>query len=244
MANITYTFKRYEKKYLLNKYQYQRFKEMTKKEIVIDDFGKCEIRNIYFDNDSNELTLTSLSKPNYKEKLRMRCYNDDYDNTFLEIKKKVNGIVYKRRDKFKLDDAKSIINNIDIGYNSQVLNEIKYMINHYNLRSALYLGYSRIAFKGIRDPNFRLTIDTNIRYRNYDLDIRKDYGEYLLKEDEYLMEIKVFDAMPIWLTDVLNELKIYPVSFSKYTKIYEKENLNKMEELSCFKVSLQMHQAV
>ena len=47
------------------------------------------------------------------------------------------------------------------------------------------------------------------------------------KENYYIMEIKTLGSIPLWLVKTLSELKIYPVSFSKYGKIYTK----KKEEL-------------
>jgi hypothetical protein len=34
------------------------------------------------------------------------------------------------------------------------------------------------------------------------------------------MEIKTDGAMPLWLSHALDELKIYPTSFSKYGRAY------------------------
>ncbi|MNW19369.1 VTC domain protein [compost metagenome] len=53
------------------------------------------ITNIYYDTECNTLIRNSLSKPKYKEKLRLRAYgtpNAD-SNVYLEIKKKVVGLV-------------------------------------------------------------------------------------------------------------------------------------------------------
>ena len=57
----------------------------------------------------------------------------------------------------------------------------------------------------------------NIRSRRYDLALEKgDYGERLLPENIYLMEIKTSLAKPLWLTHVLAELDIKRTKFSKY----------------------------
>ena len=48
------------------------------------------ISNIYYDTDDNRLIRSSIEKPVYKEKLRMRSYGtpNAHDKVFLEIKKK------------------------------------------------------------------------------------------------------------------------------------------------------------
>ena len=49
-----------------------------------------------------------------------------------------------------------------------------------------------------------------------------DYGENVLKGDQYLMELKLSYSIPVWMAHMLSELEIYPVSFSKYGNIYTK----------------------
>ena len=47
------------------------------------------------------------------------------------------------------------------------------------------------------------------------------WGEQLLSPGERLMEIKISNAMPLWLAEALSGCGIYPTSFSKYGKAYE-----------------------
>ena len=92
-------FKRYEKKYLLTKEQYADIMRALKPYMQIDEYGLTTITNVYYDTDDYWLIRNSLEKPPYKEKLRVRSYQvPDADSTvFVEIKKKWDGIVYKRR---------------------------------------------------------------------------------------------------------------------------------------------------
>ena len=104
---FTYIFQRVEKKYLLTQEQYDYLTKAIEPYMAIDKYGETNIRNIYFDNCDDELIETSLKKPVYKEKLRLRSYGvPEYDSTvFFEIKKKYRGIVYKRRISMKLYEA-------------------------------------------------------------------------------------------------------------------------------------------
>ena len=36
------------------------------------------------------------------------------------------------------------------------------------------------------------------------------------------MEVKIPGAAPVWLSHILSELNIFPISFSKYGKCYQK----------------------
>ena len=108
---FTYIFKRVEKKYMLTREQYEYLVKAITPYMEPDHYGETEIRNIYFDNDDNELIETSLLKPEYKEKLRLRSYGvpDENSTVFFEIKKKYRGIVYKRRISMKLKEATAYI---------------------------------------------------------------------------------------------------------------------------------------
>jgi len=44
------------------------------------------------------------------------------------------------------------------------------------------------------------------------------------------MEIKIPGAMPLWLSHILDELEIFPISLSKYGKGYEQSELIKKNE--------------
>lgn len=107
--------------------------------------------------------------------------------------------------------------------NKQIFKELDYCFKKYNLNPKLYLSYERYSYEGIEDKNFRITFDTNIISRDYDLNLEKgDYGTKLIDENAFIMEVKNIGSMPLWLTHILAEMKIYPISFSKYGKIYQK----------------------
>ena len=227
-------FKRIEKKYLINKDTYNLLMKKLNDYIIPDKYGISSIRNIYYDTKDYRLIRKSLDKPIYKEKFRVRCYGD-VDNSsvvFVELKKKYKSVVYKRRVGMKLDESKNFILNGDyVGNNPQIENEIQYFLNYYeNIAPAIFISYDRLAFCGKENSELRITFDTNIVYRYNQLMLENGVGgDYLLDSDMYLMEIKIPEAMPIWLSKILDDLKIYPTSFSKYGMAYlqtiEKEKL-------------------
>ena len=96
-----FVFKRVEKKYLVDQYQIDTFLQAIEPNVNNDLYGQYTVCNIYFDTEHYDLIRTSIDKPVYKEKLRLRSYGvPKGDNkVFLEIKKKYKGVVYKRRIK-------------------------------------------------------------------------------------------------------------------------------------------------
>lgn len=221
------TFKRREMKFLLNKEQYEEICKRIVPYMTEDDFGKHTILNIYLDNCNDDLIRSSLGKPVYKEKLRLRTYNEAYDDSkaFLEIKKKLNGITYKRRYELTY---KKLFDYITYGSipleRGQVFEEIDYMIKRMSLVPRIVICYDREAYYGNDDNEFRLTFDDNLRYRYDELDLRLgDHGKRLIITPYKVMEVKSAGAIPFWLAQTLSELKVYAGAFSKYGTIYQKE---------------------
>ena len=221
-------FERIEEKYFLDKNQKELLFKEIDKYITKDKYYKSNILNIYFDNDNNELVIKSGTKPIYKNKIRLRSYNIPNINSdvFLEIKSKYNGITSKRRIKLKLSEFYDYIENNNKN-NSQIMNELDYFFKYYNLRPNYFIGYDRLSYKTIDNDNLRITIDSNLRYRKDHLSLEYgDNGKKYFDDDRYIMEIKTLNSMPLWLTNILSKLKIYPISFSKYGEIYKKEMFN------------------
>lgn len=214
------TFNRLEKKFILTEEQYLRIKEEIDKRFVPDEYGETTICNLYYDTPDYLLITRSVEKPIFKEKLRLRTYGVPKETStgFAEVKRKYNGVVYKRRITMPLGDAMRFLNDeIDIENPTQISKEIKHFLRFYkNLSPMFYISYDRSAFFFKEDRDFRITFDKNLTWRNYDLDLTKGvYGEKLLKDGEVLMEVKVPAAIPLWMTDILSEMKIYTRSFSK-----------------------------
>ena len=213
-------FKRLEVKYLLSEKQYNQIRERLSGRMEVDEYGLSTISSIYYDTENYDIIRTSLEKPAYTEKLRLRTYGEVREDStaFLELKKKYDGVVYKRRITLPLKEAMDYLNKgIYPSKDSQILREIDYFIKHYEPERKTYVAYDRIAMYGIEDEALRITFDKNIRTA-FDRDdlLQGPEGTPVIKEGERLMEIKAAGAMPLWLVNILSDLEIYPVSFSKY----------------------------
>ncbi len=218
-------FKRVEKKYILTKEQFEGLMPLINEYMRGDEYGESTICNIYYDTPNYQLIRTSIDKPVYKEKLRIRTYGAPTEDTttFVEIKKKYKGIVYKRRISMKYKDAIDFTcNGAPPKKDSQIAREIRWFIDYYRgTAPAMVITYERTAFFAKDDPNLRITFDKNLLWRDYDVDLTKGiYGNSILPDGCRLMEVKIPDSMPLWLAHKFDELKIYPTSFSKYGRAY------------------------
>ena len=223
-------FNSYEKKYLLSKEQYEALRRRMAPYMEEDAYGLHTIRNIYYDTDTDELIRTSLDKPQYKEKFRVRCYGTPKEDSpiFLEIKKKYRGLVNKRRAVLSQKEARAYLEQgVRPMKYTQILKEIDYFLHSHNAVPKVYLAYDRVALFGKEDAEFRVTFDTNIRYRNDDLKLENDSDTTMLQgRGFYLMEVKILNAMPLWFAHLLDEMEIRSISFSKYGTAYKKNLQN------------------
>lgn len=219
------SFKRYEEKYLLSKEQYEVILEEMDEYMVPDIYGKTTNCNVYYDTENWDLIRASIEKPVYKEKLRVRSYGVPKagDPVFIEIKKKYDDVVYKRRITMNSEcTERYLTGDRSLSPGSQISREIEYFQRIHNARPAVYIAYDRISFAGKENTELRITFDKNIRFREYALDLRSgDFGENLLPYDTVLMEIKIPGTTPLWMAHILSKVKAKPSSYSKYGTYYK-----------------------
>ena len=218
-------FKRYELKYLLTPEQKEKVLAAMQPYMKLDKYGRTTIRNLYYDTDTYLLIRRSTEKPAYKEKLRIRSYSqaDDSSTVFVELKKKYKHVVYKRRISLPYTDAAAWLSKErHPDKHTQIANEIDYFMELYGtLHPTVFLSYEREAYYANDGSDFRVTFDDNILCRQDDLSLASDvYGTPILPEGKVLMEIKCSGGIPLWMTHVLSEEKIYKTSFSKYGTAY------------------------
>lgn len=219
------TFKRYELKYLLTPAQKQAVLRGIEPFMELDRYGRTTIRSIYCDTENFRLVRRSVEKPAYKEKLRLRSYQQAQPGqpVFVELKKKYRDVVYKRR--LALAEglvAASFAQNLPLPAEGQIAAEIEYFRQYYGpLRPAVFLSYEREAYYALDGGDLRITFDENILFRCRDLSLCAPvFGSPILPGELTLMEIKTPGGLPLSLAHLLDREKIFKTSFSKYGEAY------------------------
>ena len=220
------TFKRYELKYLMNRQQKEAILRTMEDHMKLDQYGRTTIRNIYFDTDTYRLIRRSLEGPAYKEKLRVRSYGPAGGDTpvFVELKKKYQNVVYKRRLICPEEEVMKCFSSVKpLPVHSQIGNEIEYFRNYYQtLHPTVFLSYERQAYYVLDGSDFRVTFDENILYRQEQLSLGSAvYGTPILERGQTLMEIKTSGGIPLWMSGLLTENHLFKTSFSKYGTAYK-----------------------
>ncbi len=218
-------FARVELKYRLTAAQDRFLRESLKPYVHPDRYGESTICNLYCDTPDFRLIRKSIEKPDYKEKMRLRSYGPagPDDKTFLELKKKFDGIVYKRRICLAEKDAMAYFEGASpLPEDTQIAREIDWFMAMYgDIRPQVYLDYDREAFYSNDDPDLRITFDRNIHFRTDDLSLQSlPGGRFVIRPGESIMEIKASGAMPLWLTALLTQANAQRTSFSKIGTAY------------------------
>ncbi len=240
MKSITYnsTFVRYEKKYILTAEQYRQLSSALEDYTMLDEYGKTDIYTIYYDTPDFLLVRRSMEKPIFKEKLRLRIYGkpENFSAAFVEIKRKYDKTVYKRRFSLSYAEALAYFQN-PIG-DTQIAKEICYALHCYpKIQPAMVIMYTRISKIGKDDPSLRITFDSDIRWNGAPTNFTENsVGAPLLPPGSQIMEIKAAQSIPLWLTQLLTRFSCYPGSFSKYgaaytAMIHEKDSAYKQSQL-------------
>lgn len=238
-------FQRVERKYLLSQEQYLAFNAACSGMLEDEPYGHSMISSLYYDTPQFAMINRSLEKPLYKEKLRVRAYGvpGPQDEVYVELKKKFDGIVYKRRVGMTREGAEAYMAGLSYekamaafpfadpelqnqAYSQrsiQIAREIDACRSRWpRLRPSIMTIVRRDALHATDDSGVRLTFDHEARWRDDRLLLGLDVdGSPLLAEDQVIMEIKCMRAYPRWLVDTLNTIKAYPCSISKYGRAYQ-----------------------
>ena len=218
-----YVFERHEQKYRVSETERKALADLFDAHLVQDQHGVSTVRSIYYDTPDYRLIRTSIEKPLYKEKLRLRSYDNGGQTAFLELKKKYHGVVYKRRAEVSEADMNLFLSGQASLPESQIFHEIEYFCSYYGtLRPSVLISYDRQAYTDSGGTDLRVTLDSNIRWQTKHVTLREtSSGTLLLAPGEAVLEIKASHAMPLWLAEWLSRQGIRQSSFSKYGYLYQ-----------------------
>lgn len=231
---IIAVMKRFELKYVLSRAQVEAFQKAVQGHIKVDQYGLSTIASLYYDTPDFTMINRSIEKPLYKEKIRLRSYGlaKKGSQVFLEVKRKNDRIVYKRRIATDEVTAERFFSDEEEFDHGQIARELQALKEHYGTLEPKYLIiYDRIAYYQ-DDSDLRITLDMNPRYRAEDLDLHTSLdGIPLRKEGEAILEVKVQHAIPLWLAHILAKEGIYLSSFSKVGAAHKAETQKRTQGL-------------
>ena len=239
MNNINHTirtFNRFELKYVVSLKQAEQLKAVLSSFLVTDEYGNNQgryaISNLYYDSPDLHCYYEKEAGLLNRRKLRIRRYESDTPLTddapvFIEIKQRIDRITQKRRVILPYREALRLCNDRQIpvheACDKATIEEIFVFLYQYNLRPVCIVRYNRQAFIGSDyDPGLRVTFDTALTYQTHQLHLHElSSGLQILSPGQVIMEIKVNERIPSWLTNLIAVHNLQMVRVSKYCRSIE-----------------------
>jgi SPX domain protein involved in polyphosphate accumulation len=231
-----HTFNRFELKYLLSLQQAERFKSALQADVVPDEHGHSDGRytlsSLYYDSPDLRCYQENEAGLKVRRKLRIRRYETgevftDESPVFLEIKQRYDRVTQKLRTVLPYREALRLCNDREIpGHglgDRALLDEIYVFLWRYNLRPVSIVRYDRQAFIGTKyDVGLRVTFDTALSFQAHQLHLHEQpSGLPMLPASLTVMEIKVNERIPLWLTHIIAAHNLQRVGVSKYCRSIE-----------------------
>jgi SPX domain protein involved in polyphosphate accumulation len=210
-------FNRYELKYILPVPRVAAILRDLAEMMQPDDHGGqlgYRITSLYYDSPNLDLYWAKIEGIKFRRKLRLRIYpGSDIEAVrvgMVEIKQRVNRTVQKKRLKLPLEQAEALCRGeapeVELDELDWVAaSEVQYMVAAMHLRPTCVISYLRRAFVGGRyDTGLRITFDTDLRSRVHALQVNLPADNHLFAPPDWcIMEVKVNDTMPDWVTSLL-----------------------------------------
>ena len=181
--------------------------------------GKYFIRSLYFDDLSDKALREKLDGVNWREKFRIRYYNNDTSLIHLEKKSKLNGLGSKQSASLTKEEAQAIVDgryDFLIQSEDPLLQEFYSKMISQGLRPKTIVDYTREAF--VYDPgHVRITLDYGIRTGNACIDfLNADCVTLPIKDAPMLLEVKWDSFLPSIIRDAVQLSGRQAAAFSKY----------------------------
>lgn len=245
MSNLSHTirkFDRFELKYLVPLEAAERFKRALRAYLVPDDHGNSagsyHLSSLYYDGPGYCFYWEKVDGLKFRRKLRIRHYQSDEPLTaetpvFVEIKQRLNKVTQKRRIVLPYGPARQLcderrrpegaVQGLSTPHDHLVIDEIEAMLWQYNLQPASIVSYTRHALVGTEhDLGLRVTFDTDLTYETEHLELgHNGAGLPLIPPGWTVVEIKVNERLPYWLTELVAQHNLSLVRVSKYCRSVE-----------------------
>lgn len=240
MPNLSHAirkFNRFELKYLVSLSAAEKFKQALQPYLIPDEHsdgnGKYYLSSLYYDSPDYRFYWEKVDGIKFRRKLRLRWYENSNPLTaetpvFVEIKQRVDRVTQKRRAILTYQEAQQlclerVIPDQHASQDTAVLEEVVSLLWQYNLRPANVVRYARQALVGTEyDVGLRITFDTELSYHAPHFDLDDPHSRLdLFPPDWTVVEIKVNERIPYWLTEVVAAHNLNLVRVSKYCRSIE-----------------------
>ena len=181
---------------------------------------------MYYDTPALRFYWEKIDGLPFRRKLRIRCYGDaagvsPTGTVHVEIKQRVNRVTQKRRLEMPYEQAGSLCGGSPTPFDDPLSQEIRGLVAGMSLMPTAIVGYQREALVGgLFDPGVRVTFDTRVRGRDRDLRFGASNAanRYVIDPSMAVLEVKVDDRVPSWITALVANHGLRTTRLSKYCR--------------------------
>ncbi|MBU4438477.1 MAG: polyphosphate polymerase domain-containing protein [Acetobacterium sp.] len=214
---------RHEHKHYINYMDYlviqSKLKAIMKPDANTNADGEYQIRSLYFDDYNDTALKDKINGINYREKFRIRCYNNNFDYINLEKKSKINGLCTKIKapiSKAEIEALLSCKTEWMASSGEPLIVELYTKMKSGQLRPKTIVDYDREAY--VYGPgNVRVTFDKNIRTGLFNTDLfNANLPTVAAGEVQILLEIKYDNFIPEVISNIVQLDGRRRTAYSKY----------------------------
>jgi len=235
-----HAFNRFELKYLVPQSQVEAIREELSERMERDPYAGPRgygVWSVYYDTSHLRFYTEKIEGLKFRRKLRIRRYGELDDApgaqapVSVEIKQRVDRVTQKRRVIMPYEQALDLCDRrrrIELpGSDQAFVDEVLDLVVRLDLRATAMTGYRREPFVGTgADLGLRVTLDHRVRGRDRDFDLRAGAeNRYIIRPDLAVLEVKVNERAPYWVTDMAARHGLQIQRISKYCQSVEAHGL-------------------
>ena len=203
-----------------------------------------KVSTMQLDSPNLALHLAKDRKQKSRFKLRVRTYGDDANGkVFFEVKRKEDRFIRKTRSRVPYQDySESLFQRPFVmprfRDDDEYLNHYEFLrlMKDADARPVVHIQYERESWIGNSNPEIRITMDRNVRYRRaegYKLFNGSEKGWRAMDSETALrrnfggviLEIKSPSYIPSWILCLVRNFDLQRTGFCKYSTAMRLESL-------------------
>ena len=237
---------RFELKYLIDEERATAVREFVSGYLEHDEYALSNstysypVYSLYMDTPTLVLYRQTTQGLKNRFKLRIRFYDDDPTSAvFLEIKRRLSGIICKERAALRRDGIDMLLNGgrPDVTHLVQcsgnrnaemALGRFCTLCEELGAVGVTYVGYMREAYVQPNSDNLRVTLDRQLRGQEFDVRAGLTTPTWSVSPNVkgVILELKFVDRFPSWMQDLVWTLDLDRCSMAKYVHCVEALDLH------------------
>ncbi|GEM00958.1 VTC domain-containing protein [Halolactibacillus halophilus] len=202
---------RHELKHIISMSDYyilrKKLHHLLMRDCHANDNGRYHIRSLYFDNHDHNILDEKKEGYLNRDKYRIRLYNYDFNQLFLERKSKRHNQTFKTKARLTVNDYQQLLRGETewmAHHKDSLIIDFYRALTLRHLKPQTVIDYQREAFT-YPYGNVRITFDSHVQSSLYNIDILNRYLPMVncLEPNEVILEVKYDDYLPAVIKPLL-----------------------------------------